>query len=160
MSLDSMIVTHVVDGVPVNMTLAQKNEMIRNQIVPEPIRLVMIKTRDNCQFCKNPHGDTQVSYISFPCHMGFISCPDCYDQMIETRNKWIDDFGYGSVKHLAGKDIKIRRSSGQIEDDWTLNPEDFMVFYDGGEEIVSCKKKGVDVIKNVFASELIEMNPM
>ncbi len=161
MSFDSMLVTHVVQGVPVTMSLGQKNEMIRNQEVPEPIRLVMIKTVDNCQFCSNPQGKSYISYISFPCHMGFISCPSCHSKMEETKFNWIRDFGYGNAKHLAGRDIKIRRSSGQIEDDWELNPDDYMVFYDDdGTEIVSCKKKGVDVIKSVRVSELFELNPI
>ncbi len=157
--IDHMLVTHYVGGEKIQMSLAQKNYLIKNQYIIEPIRLVMIQWKDNCQFCTEPNGPSDAKYVGIQSHMGFISCPNCMQKMNETYNEWMDKNAYGDAKILLGRNIKVLRSSGEFENDWELNPYDAYVLIDAnGEQIVSCKKIGEDLNKHCNVKMLIEWN--
>ncbi len=161
MSFDDMLVTHVIDGQSITMSLSQKNYLIKNQPKESvlPIRLVMIRWLDNCQFCSDPTGESAASYVSYDSHMGFISCSKCESKRIDCCHEWIKNFGHGGAKSLTGKNINVKRSSGEIENDWELSTDNYYTFTnETGLETVCCKKIGQDVSKYCLVSELLELN--
>jgi hypothetical protein len=156
---DSMLVTHIVGGQQIQMSLADKNRYIKNQTNTEPIRLVMVVWKDNCQFCSEPQGPSEALYVSTHNHMGFISCPNCLEKMQETYNHWMENFAYGDAKGLLGQKIRVLRSNGQFDDDWELHPNDaYVLIGEDGQQLVNCKKTGVDVTKHCPVKLLFEWN--
>ncbi len=159
MALNHTLVTHIVDGQRIPMSFSQKEYLIKNQIKPEPIRLVMIRWKDNCQFCDEPEGESEALYVGMEYHMGFIFCSKCVDIAKETCENWISEFGYGDAKVFTGKRIKVLRSSGELEDNWELDPTNYYILYDdNGEQCVSCKKIGEDITKCCNVKQIIKWN--
>ncbi len=161
MSLDNTLVTHYIDGVPFIMSLKQKDLIIREQskTSPDPVRLVMVRWIENCQFCSEPIGESKSSLVSVDSLMGFISCSTCEEKRLKACNEWIKKFGHGGAKSLQGKTIRVKRSSGIIEDDWELSTENYYTFIDDyGNKTVCCKKVGIDMTKYCQVSELLELN--
>lgn len=131
---------------------------INNTTVPVPRRLTFIYCTDYCQFCENPKGHVICHFISLNDNFGFLSCNKCSSVAEKATADWIEQYAYGPAKILVGKKIRVRRSSGTIEDDWCLDTERKLVQVIGGDKCVSCLKPGTQICKYVKITDLLEMN--
>ena len=122
---------------------------------PQPFRLTMIKLRDNCQFCSEPTGDSFIFEVSKADMFGFISCKKCIDIADKAYKNWFDNKAYGDVNYLKDKKIKVRRSSGDIEDDWELSKQSTLV----QNGYLVCVNHRLDIHKSIKIDELMELNP-
>lgn len=137
------------------MDLSDNSKKLTN---PQPFRLVMIKNFDNCQFCSEPKGEVYIHYVSPIDMIGFVSCIKCSDLARKAADEWSDNCAYGQANILKNKKIKIRRSSGVIDDDWELSKSSTLVHSIDNEDCVSCIKQGASIVKMVKISELLELN--
>lgn len=126
---------------------------------PQPFRLVMIKASENCQFCENPEGGV---YCHLICHYndyGFVSCKECYSKGQLRKNEWLNEEAFGRARHLKDLDIKVMRSSGQIESGWKLNHFQPMVEFINGEDCVSCINETAKISRFCSIDNLLDLNP-
>ena len=123
-----------------------------------PQRLVFIQTENNCMFCEKPKGPSYSYYVSLVDKMGFLSCGKCKDKANETLDNWHEKFAYGKAHYLKDKIIKIKRSSGEIEDGWCLdNP---LTGTDNrGIEVIHCYYEKEDIGRWCKLKEILELNP-
>ena len=125
---------------------------------PHPFRLVMIKCKDFCQFCDDPKDDVFTHYISVEYKYGFLSCDKCIDKATSAVNEWFATEAWGDVNYLRHKNIKVKRSSGIIEDDWKLDKERPFVETIGESKAVNCIKDDGSITKCCFISDIVEWN--
>lgn len=124
----------------------------------EPFRLTFIKCIDNCQFCENPQGGIYCHYISIEHRHGFISCEKCQEEAKNTVAEWFENKAYGDANYLRGRKIKVRRSSGKIETDWTLDINNPFIEEIDGYMTVKCLNPDSTIEKFCLISELLELN--
>jgi hypothetical protein len=125
---------------------------------PKPQRLVMIRIVDVCSFCKDPKGHALLYLVSQDDNYGFLSCPNCTFIAENAVKDWIDKFAYGSANHLKNKSLKVRRTSGVIEDNWRLSSTSTMIYYDViGKECVKLIN-GEQIYKMVPIDDLLLLN--
>ena len=133
---------------------------IQENINIYPIRLVMIKSADNCMFCENPKGYSLSTYVDYIDKLGYICCAPCESKMNEAVKFWYDTLCYGRALYLKDIDISIRRSSGDIESDWKVN-NDPCVKWDFGlqKEIVNCANDSKKLMRWCILDDILELNP-
>ena len=124
----------------------------------QPQRLVFMHFENNCMFCEKPKGPSYSYYVSLTDKMGFLSCGKCKDKANETLDNWHTNLAYGRARYLKDKKIKIKRSSGEIEDGWTLdNP---LTGVDNrGIEVIHCYYEKEDIGRWCKLKEILELNP-
>lgn len=125
---------------------------------PQPFRLVMIKASENCQFCENPEGGV---YCHIICHYndyGFVSCQKCYNKGEQRKNEWYNEEAFGRANHLKKMDIKIMRSSGQVESGWKLNDYQPMVEIIDNEDCVNCVHETKKISRYCSIDNLLDLN--
>ncbi len=125
---------------------------------PEPFRLVMIKCQDFCQFCENPKGGVYNHYINFDYKIGFLSCEKCNNKANDAVEEWFATEAWGDANFLRNKNIKIKRSSGDIESNWKLDKEKPFVEMIKGSKAVHCIKDDGLISKYCLISDLLELN--
>ena len=134
--------------------------MATDEILYYPQRLVMFTAADNCMFCEKPKGPSIVDYVYIQENMGFISCDLCKDQMKDAVNVWEEKVAYGRVNYLKESVIKIKRSSGDIDDGWKLgNPFIRLDSCNLERELVDCVDIGRDLQKWCAVDDIIRLNP-
>ena len=123
-----------------------------------PQRLVMISFENNCMFCENPKGACYSYYVSLTEKMGYIACVNCKEQGERAVQYWHDNLAYGAVHYLKDSLICVKRTSGVIETDWSLdNP---WISQDAnGNDIVHCYQIDKDVGRWCQVKEIMELNP-
>jgi len=123
-----------------------------------PQRLVFIQTENNCMFCDKPKGPSYSYYVSLTDKMGFLACGKCKEKADETLENWHANLAYGKARYLKDKIIKIKRSSGEIEDGWSLdNP---LTGVDNrGIEVIHCYHEKTDLGRWCKLKEILELNP-
>jgi hypothetical protein len=143
-----------------NMKLVSDHTIKQEQQTPSPYRLVFIQTINNCQFCINPTGPVYTHNIDYL--FGFTSCGSCRTKGAQAVTDWIEKNAYGSVKHLRDKEIKIRRSNGNIESGWYLSTP-FIKTDHMGKEYIECINTpepiiGVTLSRHCYIDTLLELN--
>lgn len=88
--------------------------------IGEPITLVCVKLVDNCLFCQNPKGNVYLKYVCIELKKGYYSCDNCKDIMHAQIINWHNNHAYGDAKHLKDLVIKIKRSNGDIQDNYKI----------------------------------------
>jgi hypothetical protein len=127
-----------------------------------PRRLVWIKMSENCMFCKYPKGNSYIRHVYSVDRIGYIHCSDCKSNAINMVKIWKETFSFGRVNYLQGQDIKIKRSSGEIESGWILyNP---IIRYDDDgikeeNERVHCYNEHQKIGRWCSVNEVIILNP-
>jgi hypothetical protein len=125
---------------------------------PQPFRLVMIKCKDFCQFCDDPKDDVFIHYITVEHKYGFLSCEKCRNKATDAVNEWFATEAWGDVNYLGHKNIKVKRSSGIIEDDWKLDKERPFIETINESKVVHCIKDDGSLTKCCFISDIVEWN--
>ena len=123
-----------------------------------PQRLVFIQTENNCMFCEKPKGPSYSYYVSLVDKMGFLACGKCKEKANEALDDWHANLAYGKARYLKDKKIKIKRSSGEIEDGWSLdNP---LTGVDNrGIEVIHCYQEKEDIGRWCKLKEILDLNP-
>ncbi len=125
-----------------------------------PRRLTFIQVADMCMFCDDPKGETHTYTVYDELKMGYISCPSCQTQAEAAVKEWHETMAYGRAKYLQNADnIKIKRSSGEIEDGWKIDNPFIGVSRTDGRETLHCCNKENSINKWCYVDDLIEMNP-
>jgi hypothetical protein len=124
----------------------------------KPIHISNALDLNKCQFCSDHQGKQYVDFVSVDLNIGFISCSNCIDNMELTSEEWIKNKGHGSANIFQGRNIKVRRSSGDIEDDWHLIMTECYVRIINDEECIACEKINTDIIKYVSIKDIFELN--
>jgi hypothetical protein len=125
---------------------------------PEPFRLVMVKSKDFCQFCPNPSGKVHFHWINVDNRFGFLSCTGCCEKGKAAIVDWFGTKAYGAANHLQDKEIKVLRSSGIVETDWVLDKSNPFVEEFEGCDYVHAIKSDNSIIKWCKLDELVELN--
>ena len=124
-----------------------------------PRRLTFIQVEDMCMFCDYPKGKT-LTYMVYPeMLMGYISCPNCESKAEEAIKIWNEQLSYGRLHYLKDKDIRIKRSSGEIEYGWIMDNPIICFSQDNGRETIHCYNKEKDIGKNCYVDDLLILNP-
>jgi len=124
-----------------------------------PRRLTFIQVEDMCMFCDYPKGKT-LTYMIYPeMLMGYISCPNCESKAEEAIKIWNEQLSYGRLHYLKDKDIRIKRSSGDIEYGWKMDNPMVCFSRDNGRETIHCYNKEKDIGKNCYVDDLLILNP-
>lgn len=123
-----------------------------------PQRLVWIQMGDNCMFCPDPKGRSYSTYVDLESKMGYICCENCQEKMKTTAEFWRENKAYGKANYLKNRtDLKIKRSSGVIEEGWRLdNP--FYKYDDAGRITIHCYNETQNIGKWCYMDDVLELN--
>ena len=122
-----------------------------------PRRLTMVSIRDNCMFCKEPKGESYISYVALEDRIGYISCKECREKMKVAVDFWRTQRAYGQANHLKDRtDLKVRRSNGDIEGGWRMNNP--LVRYDDKIRIC-CYNQEKNIERWCRMETILELNP-
>jgi hypothetical protein len=124
----------------------------------KPTYISYVLDFNKCQFCSDHQGEQYVDFVSFNSNLGFISCSKCFDIRKLTSKEWIKNKGHGSANIFQGRNIKVRRSSGDIEDDWHLNMIECYVKIINDEEFVVCEDINQYGWELVSIKDIFELN--
>ncbi len=123
-----------------------------------------------CQFCQSHESNLIHHYLQLGGRTGFYSCQSCISNGKRAVEVFMKEKAYGDAKHLRGRFIRIQRSNGDIEDDWTLDdmiPEVISLLGENDEPIgdgVYClkfhPKKQIYLSKCCLISEILSLNPV
>lgn len=129
---------------------------INNFIYPQT--LTFVRVVNNCMFCKYPIGQAYGRFVDDEAKYGYTYCNKCESSVDRTMELWNTYFAYGRAKYLHDKEIKIKRSSGEIESGWKLyNP---IIGYDNyGNELIHCINYRHNLTKWCLIDDIIKMNP-
>ena len=134
----------------------------RNEIpTPHYRRLTFIRTNE-CDFCTNVQTPgPYMQYISIVTKNGWVSCGNesCKQRGKDAITEFMATKAYGRANHLKDRPIKIKRTSGQMDDDWVLEkmfPE--VQISSTGDEKVCVTKLFADLEKWVSVNNLLSWN--
>ncbi len=140
----------------------QQEEKQSEELNEIPYRRLTFIRINECDFCTNVQTPgPYMHYLSFVTKNGWVSCAN---EICKQRgNDAITDFmatkAFGRANHLKDRPIKIKRTSGQMDDDWVLEktfPE--VQLSSTGEEKVCVTKLGADIEKWVSVNNLLSWN--
>jgi hypothetical protein len=134
-----------------------QSSIIKMDVYPK--RLVMFTIDNNCMFCEQPKGPSFVTYVYIKDNMGFISCNLCKEKMAEATKTWRETLAYGKVRYLKDSFIKIKRSSGEIEDGWKLGSPCVIFNEKSQTEVIQCIEHNRDLQRWCKVDDIIEFNP-
>ncbi len=127
----------------------------------EPRYMSMMKCVNDCMFCENPKGPTYAHHISVYEKIGYLSCGNCIEKAKSHVTNWLDTKAFGGANRLRGKNIKVKRSSGEIESDWRLDENQPSVYNNWtGQAYVHCVNYTLQLEKGCTVDELLELNPL
>lgn len=124
-----------------------------------PRRLTFIQVEDMCMFCDYPKGITLTYMVCPELLMGYISCPNCVSKAEEAIKIWNEQLSYGRLHYLKDKDIRIKRSSGDIEYGWKMDNPIICFNRDNLRETIHCYNEALDIGKNCYVDDLLILNP-
>ena len=123
-----------------------------------PRRLTWITSE--CMFCHKCDETSYTYNVASPIDkMGYISCESCRDVAKASVTKWQQDFAYGKANALKdNSDMKVQRTSGEIEAGWALdNP--FTAFDETGKiELIHCFNAKKDMGRWCSIDDIIRLN--
>ena len=121
-----------------------------------PKQLAWVQDQDVCMFCNNPKGSSLTSYVCMDSKLGYISCFACESKLEEAVKKWYE---YYDINYLKNKDIKIKRSSGEIESGWRfLNPTS--INCDDAQNMkIYCLNEIQELTKWCRIDDILKLNP-
>jgi hypothetical protein len=128
---------------------------------PHYRRLTFI-SMNACDFCNNVENPgPYLHYLSFETKNGWASCANesCKQMGRDAVEDFIATKAYGRANHLKNRPIKIKRTSGQMDDDWVLErsfPE--VQTSSSGEEKVCVTKPSEHIEKWVSVNNLLSWN--
>ena len=125
---------------------------------PQPFRLTVFRGEDNCQFCPHPKGDVLCHYVCEEYRYGFLSCSECCELAEEAVEEWNTKEAYGRANKFKNKTIKVKRTSGIIEEDWMLSEIYTVVVYTAKGEHVNCVNSDKTITKWIKINDLLEWN--
>ena len=124
-----------------------------------PWRLTMISMGKNCMFCKEPQGESYITYVALEDKFGYISCAECREKMQAAVEFWRTHMAYGQANHLKERtDLKVRRSNGDIEAGWRLN-NPLVRFEDNGIVTIRCYNAEKNIGRWCPMETILELNP-
>jgi transcription elongation factor Elf1 len=121
-----------------------------------PKRLAWVQDEDICMFCENPKGSSLTNYVCMDEKLGYISCVNCEQKMEEAVKLWHKHY---DINHLKNTDIKIKRSSGEIESGWrllnpiTINSDDAQI------QKIYCINETEQLTKWCRIDDILSLNP-
>lgn len=124
-------------------------------------RLTFIPMNE-CDFCTNVQTPgPYMHYLSLVTKNGWASCANerCKQRGKESVANFMATKAFGRANHLKDRPIKIKRTSGQMDDDWVLEktfPE--VQLSSTGEDKVCVTKLGADLEKWVSVNNLLSWN--
>ena len=122
-----------------------------------PRRLVFLQL--GCMFCKEPQGESYITYVALEDKFGYISCADCRKKMQAAVEFWRTHRAYGQANHLKERtDLKVRRSNGDIEAGWRLN-NPLVRFEDNGIVTIRCYNAEKNIGRWCPMETILELNP-
>ena len=128
---------------------------------PSYRRLTFI-SMNACDFCdKVETPGPFMYYISFETKNGWVACSNeaCKKKGEAAVDRFMRTQAYGKANHLRGKYIKVKRTSGQIEDGWKLSTMSTEPMTDHNEvERVCVVDKTGEIEKWVSTQKLVEWN--
>jgi hypothetical protein len=139
----------------------QEEEQQQQVEPPHYKRLTFIRMND-CDFCTNVQTPgPYMHYLSFVTKNGWVSCANesCKQRGKESVENFMATKAFGRANHLKDRPIKIKRTSGQMDDDWVLEkafPE--VQMSSTGEEKVCVTKLGMDIEKWVSINNVLNWN--
>ena len=161
LSREIIVTSGINDDTLITLHERDKKRKISDLIKPEPTRLTMLLSKDNCQFCINPKGDVYCNHITY--HYGFITCKDCINKGKEALDEWLtNNNSFGRVSHLKNKIIKIKRkeinpeTGTNIEDGWELHGP-FIINIKNVEYIL-CVNNKYNIEKICSLDSILELN--
>ena len=115
-----------------------------------------------CDFCdKVETPGPFMYYISFETKNGWVACsnPLCKKKGEAAVEHYMRTQAYGKANHLRGKCIKVKRTSGAVEDGWTLSAmfTELRVDQNGVERVCVVDETG-EIEKWVNVVNLLEWN--
>jgi hypothetical protein len=110
-------------------------------------------------FCPDPQGESYITYVDLTSKMGYISCNECREKMMEAVEFWKTNRAYGKANYLQDRDIKIKRSNGDIESGWRLN-NPFINTSDEDQTTIHCYNESKNIGKWVLLDSILELNPV
>jgi hypothetical protein len=139
----------------------QQAEEPNEKPTPSYRRLTFI-CMNECDFCTNVQTPgPYMHYLSFVTKNGWASCANerCRQRGNDAVANFMDTKAFGRANHLKDRPIKIKRTSGQMDDDWVLEktfPE--VQLSSTGEDKVCVTKLGADLEKWVSVNNLLSWN--
>jgi hypothetical protein len=127
-----------------------------------PYRRLTFIHMNQCDFCTNVQTPgPYMHYISFVTKNGWASCANerCKQRGKDEVANFMATKAFGRANHLKDRPIKIKRTSGQMDDDWVLEktfPE--VQLSSTGEEKVCVTKLGADLEKWVSVNNILSWN--
>lgn len=138
----------------------ENKQINENIIYPYPQPLLLMNPFNNCLFCINPKGTTNVIYISSAKHFGYITCNKCIYKAENAKEQWLNTNAFGPIKYLQNINLNIKNYNGIIENNWKLNNDIPMTETINGELYVYCIH---NVSYNTIlysVNSIIELNPI
>jgi hypothetical protein len=125
-----------------------------------PVRLTFIQAEAMCMFCDDPQGKTQTYTVYNELKMGYISCMRCEYLAKAAVKEWHATIAYGRANYLKDADnLKIKRSSGEIEDGWRIDNPFIGISRIDERETLHCSNKNNSMNKWCYVDDIIELNP-
>ena len=124
-----------------------------------PIRTTFLKLENSCMWCEDPIGPVYVFDITH-C-FGYYSCSECKEKTKNIKNQWMMHTGLDKIMHLSKNTIKIRRTNGDIEDDWYIDTNklynDGIIYFDD-KICIPCKNNSIFTQRFTFIDDIITLN--
>ena len=110
-------------------------------------------------FCETPQGPTYITHVALEDKFGYMSCGECREKMQFAVNFWRTHRAYGPANHLKDrKNLKIRRSNGDIEEGWCLN-NPLIRYEDDGKVTIRCYNVDKKLERWCQVETILELNP-
>lgn len=121
-----------------------------------PKQLVWVEVEDTCMFCNNRNDSPLISYVCVETKLGYISCIGCEKKLEEAVKKWYE---YYDIEYLKNKDIKIMRSSGEIESGWIISTPININSDDIENMKIYCLNENKDLTRWCRIEDILKLNP-
>ena len=124
-----------------------------------PRRLVMLQMGENCMFCEDPKGSSYLRYVDIFSNLGYIYCSNCCAATEAAVIFWNNNIAFGPANYLKHRNIKVRRTSGEIDTDWIIDSP--IISYDlEGNEVLHCYSEKKNIGKWCTIETILELNPI
>ena len=160
---DSESIDNDVNTINTNATNKGQQAEERDEKPTQSYRRLTFIPMNECDFCTNVQtpGHSYMHYLSIVTKNGWVSCANerCRQRGRDAITNFMATKAFGRANHLKDRPIKIKRTSGQMDDDWVLEktfPE--VQRSSTGEEKVCVTKLGADLEKWVPVNNILSWN--
>ena len=157
-----LIIDNDVNTINTNATNKDQQAEEPNEKPTQSYRRLTFIPMNDCDFCKNVQTPgPYMHYLSLVTKNGWASCANerCKQRGRDAITDFMATKAFGRANHLQDRPIKIKRTSGQMDDDWVLEktfPE--VQRSSTGEEKVCVTKLGADLEKWVPVNNILSWN--